>query len=152
MATGYGRRVRRLMVDFVAGKTPTAPTAWYISLHTTNPGDDGQGGGEPTLGTGGYARKQFAGGSSDWTAAPNPSNDAAAVSANSGSQSFATSTAAWSTGATNLTHFGVWDSATLTAEANFIGRGSLTTPQAVNASGITITIATSAIHFDCISA
>jgi len=150
MATGYGKRVRRTMVDFVAGKAPTAPANWYQALSTANPGDDGASLAEPTS-TGGYTRSadMTSGG---WTAAPDPSNDAAAVSANSGTVSFPESTAAWSTGATNLTHFATFTSSTLSTEAVYVGRGSLNNPTAVNSSGVTLTFAAAALTYTCISA
>jgi hypothetical protein len=153
MAVGIGRRLRNNMMNGAFGKTPfTMPSSWFISLHTTNPGDDGQGGGEPTS-TGGYARVQVL--ASGWNALSNtpppPSNDAASSITNNGVINFPTSSAAWSTGATNLTHIGVWDSSTLTAEANFIGRVALTTPQAVNAANITISIANTALAMTGIS-
>jgi len=147
MATGYGRRVRRLQQDFVSGKAPTAPAAWYLAASTANPGDDGAGLAEPSA-TGGYVRKQMAGGAADWTAAPNPSNDAAAVAANANIINFAVSSAAWSTGATNITYIAIFDSATLTAEANYIGRAILSTPQAVNSAGVTLSIAVGALTFN----
>lgn len=147
MATGPGRRVRRLQQDFVAGKAPTAPAAWYLAASTANPGDDGAGLAEPTA-TGGYVRKQLTGGSADWTASPNPSNDAAAVMANANIINFATSSAAWSTGATNITYIALFDHPTNTAEANYIGRFLLTTPQAVNAASVTLTIAVGALVFN----
>ena len=67
MATGYGKRVRRLMVDFVAGKAPTAPANWFVGLSTANPGDANAGLAEPTS-TGSYARTADML-SSGWTAA-----------------------------------------------------------------------------------
>lgn len=154
MAVGIGRRLRNNMMNAAFGKTPaTMPASWFLSLHTTNPNDDGQGGGEPTIGTGAYARKQLL--AADWNALSNtpppPANDAASAITNNGIVNFATSSAAWSTGATNLTHVGIWDSATLTAEANFIGRVALTTPQAVNAASITISIANTALSLTGIS-
>lgn len=143
MATGYGRRVRRLQQDFVSGKAPTAPAAWYLAASTANPGDDASGLAEPTA-TGGYVRKQMPT-AADWTAAPNPSNDAAAVAANANIINFAASSAAWSTGATNITYLAIFDHPTNTAEANYIGRAILATPQAVNSSGVTLSIAIGAL-------
>lgn len=149
MATGYGRRVRRTMVDFCAGKAPTAPTNWYTRLSTANPADDGSGIAEPTS-TGGYTNAADLT-STNWTAAPNPSNDAAAVSANGAAISFPVSTAAWSTGATTLAFWFMSLSTTSTTEANYIGRGSVTNPVAVNTSGVTLSFAIAALSFTCIS-
>lgn len=150
MATGYGRRVRRTMVDFCAGKAPTAPTNWYTRLSTANPADDGSGIAEPTAGTGSYANAPDLT-STNWTAAPNPSNDAAAVSANGAAITFPTSTAAWSTGATTLAFWFMSLSTTSTTEANYIGRGSVTNPVAVNTTGVTLSFAIAALSFTCIS-
>jgi hypothetical protein len=141
------------MMNAAFGKTPaTMPTAWWLSLHTTNPGDDGQGGGEPTA-TGSYARVQVlaAGWNGLTNTPPPPANDAASIIDNVGIVNFPASSAAWSTGATNLTHVGIWDSSSATAEANFIGRVALTTPQAVNAAGITLSIAAGALDITGIS-
>jgi hypothetical protein len=79
----------------------------YLSLHTGAPGEDGQAGNEAT-GTG-YVRKSIAAG--DWDAAT------ALVT-------MATAGGDWSAGA-DFTHFGLWDHASNTAEANFIGWGAL---------------------------
>ena len=126
MATGYGRLIRRKMIDFVNGKAPTAPTAWYVSLHTADPGDDGQTANEVT-GTG-YARKQLTGGAADWAAASGAVGAAQAAS-NGVAVTFAAAGGSWAGGA-NVTHFGIWDHVSNTAEANFIGRGTVTPAQA----------------------
>lgn len=150
MATGYGKRVRRTMVDFCAGKAPTAPANWYTRLSTAQPQDAGGGIAEPTS-TGGYlATADLT--STNWTAAPDPSVDAAAVSANGVAITFPVSTAAWSTGATTLAFwFMSTGSSTSTTEANYIGRGNVTNPVAVNTSGVTLSFAIAALSFTCIS-
>lgn len=150
MATGYGRRVRRTMVDYVAAKgSNPSPTNWFPRLSTANPADDASGIAEPTA-TGGYTNAPDVT-SANWTAAPNPSNDAAAVSANAAAITFPVSTAAWSTGATTLAFWFMSMSATSTTEANYIGRGSVTNPVAVNTSGVTLSFAIAALSFTCIS-
>lgn len=156
MAVGYGRRVRRLVVDFVAGKAPSPPTAWYVglALSSTNPADDASGlaAGEPTIGTGAYARSTSIGTTSaNWTAAPLPAADASTISANAVAVAFTASSAAWSTGAGVLGFFFLSDSTTLQTEATYIGRGSFTPTTAVNASGITLSFAIGQLSMTAIS-
>jgi len=139
-ATGYGRRVRLDMTKYVLNQTPaSAPTTWFASLATGNPNDDGQYSGsdlEPTIGTNGYARASIT-----WNTATQPSLDAAVVATNSGALSFTSSGGGFSTGATNLTHVGIWTTNNTRTEAVFIGRAAISVPQAVNAAGITLTMA-----------
>lgn len=144
MATGLGRRMRGHAINWVFNKTATQPASTYhISAHTADPGDDGQTANEPS-GTGSYARISVA--ASALTAASTSGTLGAPNNVENTSQvSFPASTAAWSTAANNITHFGVWDHATNTAEANFIGRGSISNPTAVNASGITLSFAAGAL-------
>ena len=147
MATGWGRQVR---VDFQKLATQVATTKTYTtpfaSLSTANPGDDGQSNAEPTS-TGSYAAQAIT-----WNTISTPSNDAAAVASNSATISW-TSTAAFSTGATVLSHVGIWNSSSTRTEAAFLGRASITGGGfAVNASGITLSIAASGLTMNCISA
>lgn len=152
MATGWSAEVRRdfqrLATQVATTKTYTTP---FAGLCTTNPLDDASGvtasGTEPSS-TGGYARQAIT-----WTAPPLPANDAAAVAANSAAISW-TSSAAFSTGATTLTHVSLWNTSTLATvtAAAFLGRAAISVPQAVNASGITLTIAIAGLTMNCISA
>ena len=142
MALGHGRRIRRLAVDAAVGKTVTFPTTVWLSLHTANPGDDGQTSGEVTTTTSGYARQQVT--AANWTAAPNPTNDNPAVSASAVSVTFGPSSgvnASWGT----ITHVGLWDSSSATAEANYIGRAAVTPNQVVNGTGQSVSFAIGAI-------
>jgi hypothetical protein len=147
MATGWGREVRRdfqrLATQVATTKTYTTP---FASLSTANPNDDGQSNAEPTA-TNGYAAQAIS-----WTAPPLPTNDAAAIAANSAAISWTSSGGAFSTGATNLTHVGIWNHVTTRTEAAFLGRAAIAVPQAVNAAGITLTIAIGALSMGCISA
>jgi hypothetical protein len=95
--------------------------------------------GEPTS-TGSYARIVIPNNLLNWTAATaaQPS-----VSASAAIWSFAASSAAWSTGATNLVQAFLADASTL-AGGNVIAYGALGTPQAVNASSITLSFASAA--------
>jgi hypothetical protein len=145
MAVGFGRRFRNNIMNWAFGKTPATTPAGvvYLSLHTTNPGDDGQGGGEPTF-TNGYARVAMA--AADWNALSNtpppPANDAASAITNANNINFGPSSGgAFSSGATPLTYLGIWTASTGTTESLYIGRVQLTSGQVVNAAGITVTIA-----------
>lgn len=97
----------------------------YIGLKTADPTDDNSGGTEPVDPTGAYERITSIAG--DWEAA------AAGAIQNSEIQEFAESSAAWSTGATPLTHFIIMDAIT---GGNMLAHGSLTTPRTVNAAGV----------------
>lgn len=96
--------------------------------------------GEPTA-TGSYARIVVPNNLINWTAATAASPS---VSASAAAFSFAASTAAWSTGSTNLIQAFLADVSTL-AGGNVIAFGALGTPQAVNASGITLSFASAAL-------
>lgn len=147
MATGWGRQVR---LDFQRVATQNATTKTYTtpfaSLSTANPNDDGQSNAEPTS-TGGYAAQSIS-----WTAPTQPANDASCVASNSVAISWGPSGAAWSTGATNLTHVGIWNNVTTRTETAFLGRAAIAVPQAVNAAGVTLTIAIGGLVMGCISA
>lgn len=124
----FGDYAENKILELIVGKTAFATPTCYIGLKTADPTDDNSGGTEPTDPTGGYTRKATAGG--DWNAA------AAGAIDNGNALSFAVSTAAWSTGATPLTHFILMDAST---GGNMLGHGTLTTSRTVNASGITLT-------------
>lgn len=141
---GYGRRIRRIALDWVAGVTsplPAAPTALYCGLSTADPGDAAAGIAEPTIGTGAYARATIGITQTNWTPAPNPTAGSPAVSANANTVSFPASSAPWSTGPTTLTHFFISDSTTAVTEAAFVARGALSPTTTVNAIGITLSFA-----------
>ena len=121
MSTGFGKRQIRSMINWAAGKVPADTDAgvWWVSLHTGDPGDDGQTANEAT-GTG-YARVATT--AATWgvatDATPSVMSSILAVV-------FPTAGGDWSAAA-NQTHFGLWNSLTLTTEAAYIGRGILTT-------------------------
>ena len=117
---------------------------WYIGLTTQAVSGATQANvlsGEPTS-SGSYARIVVPNNLINWTAATYASPTATIASA--ATFSFPASTAAWSTGATNLIQVFLADSSTL-AGGNVFGYGALTTPQAVNASGITLSFASTAL-------
>ena len=97
----------------------------YIGLKTADPLDDNSAGTEPTDPTGAYERIESI--PADWEAAANGAIQ------NDEIQEFAESSAAWSTGATPLTHFIIMDAVT---GGNMLAHGSLTTPRTVNAAGV----------------
>jgi hypothetical protein len=117
---------------------------WYIGLTTQAVSGATQANvlsNEPSS-TGGYARIVVPNIAANWSAATYSSPTATTASA--ATFSFAQSTAAWSTGSTNLIQVFLADSSTL-AGGNVFGYGALTTPQAVNASGITLSFASTAL-------
>lgn len=142
MATGWGRRIRVEQQKVPTGQTPTAETAANIrcSLSTANPNDDGQSNAEPTV-TNGYARQTLA--YNTLTVYTSVTNDTASNATNSALITFGPSSGgAFSTGATPLSHLGIWNHATNTAEVNYCGRGAIAGGGfAVSAAGISITFA-----------
>jgi len=127
MAGTFGDYAEKAILDHITGKTSfTMPTV-YVGLKTADPTDDNSGGTEPTAATGGYARIVTSGAS--WDAA----TLGAGVTANATALSFSISTAAWSTGATELTHFILMDAATA---GNMLAHADLTVARAVNAADI----------------
>lgn len=123
MSTGLGQTFRSSILNYIfRGATSPALSTVFISLHTGDPGDDGQAGNE-TSGTN-YARVSVstAGGTNfNATTSANPS-----VLTNATAIAFSTAgSGGWSGGTTPLTHWGAWNSSTLTGTANYIGRGSI---------------------------
>ena len=121
MATGFGKRQIRSMINWAAGKVPADTDAgvWFVSLHTGDPGDDGQTANEAT-GTG-YARVSVL--AADFNVATDATPS---VLDNVNAITFPTAGGDWSTAA-NQTHFGLWNTLAGTPEADYIGRGLLTT-------------------------
>jgi hypothetical protein len=154
MASGWGREVRRAFQNIAtsnaAGKTFTTP---FAGLDTTAVvSDDASGivaGTTEPSSSNGYARQSIS-----WTAPPLPAADAAAIAANSGAISWTSSGGGFSTGATTLKSVTLWNTSTLATvtEAAFLGRAPIAVPQAVNAAGITLTIAIGGLSMGCISA
>ncbi len=121
MASGWGKRVQKEMQNHVMGKAPDTTPAGivWVSLHTGDPGDDGQAVNE-AVGIG-YARVSMV--AADW----NPATDAQpTVTSNLNAATFADAGGDWS-GAAPMTHFGLWTHPTDSAEADYVGRALLTT-------------------------
>lgn len=125
MAKGIGKRQRASMLNWILGKTPADTEAGilWVALHEGDPGDDGQSG---TEGNGtGYARVSAV--ATDWNAATDASPS---VSDNANAVTFPTAGGDWNSG-NDFTHYSLWASLSGATEADFVGRGELTTPQPV---------------------
>ena len=118
------------ILDHLFGKGVYNPPTIYIGLSTADPLDDESGLAEPVDPTGGYTRIATAG--ADWDVSADGATANAAILA------FAESTAAWSTGATPLTHFALFDADT---DGNMLAHGDLTVAREVNESGKTLRFA-----------
>jgi hypothetical protein len=133
----------KLLSCYFGATAYAAPATWYIGLSTQAVSGATQTNvlsGEPSA-TGSYARIVVTNNTSNFPASSgfNP-----ATTASGAIFSFPASTAAWSTGATNLIQVFIADASTLGA-GNVMGFGALTTPQAVNAGGITLSFALGAL-------
>jgi hypothetical protein len=128
---GFGQTTRADILNFgfkgtaFTGKAFNAAGVYYISLHTADPGADGQTSNEVSGGS--YAAKSTA--ASDWSTAT--AADPAETN-NSNAITFVTATGSWGT----VTHAGIWNHPTTRGTANFVGRGALSASQAI-ASGNT---------------
>ena len=117
----FGKELCRQLMNTVFGKTPAyaAPANYYVSLHTGDPGEDGQTANEAT--GAGYARVSTL--PADW----NPSTLAdPALLDNLNAVTFAqcTEAAGWSAGA-NMTYAGLWRTLAGTVEADYLGTALL---------------------------
>lgn len=90
---------------------PTRPTAWYLALHTADPGETGATG---ELSGNGYARQSI---TVNTTANPNTCPEAQTT--------FGPATASWGT----VSHFSIWDAV---SAGNCLVKGALTASKAVN--------------------
>jgi len=103
----------------------------YLSLSEADLTEDASGNDEPDS-TGSYARALIEPADMDDAAVADP-----ATITNVNEIEFAESTAAWSSGAGALTHWGIWDAL---AAGNCILHGDLTVSRVVDAAGITLKI------------
>jgi hypothetical protein len=138
MAEGLGKRQIASMLNWVFGKTPTNTPSGivWVALFVGDPGADGQSGAEGS-GTG-YARVATV--ATDWNAATDATPS---VVDNANPITFPAAGGDWNAAA-NFTHFALFDHVTNTVEANYIGRGALTTAQPV-LSGQTATFPAAAL-------
>lgn len=115
-------------------KVPNRLTVWSTDYVTGNAGATRGGGGEPTIGTGAYARKSVA--NADWAAA---ATNASGRRRTCAQESFAQSSAAWSN--PNVIGYGIVTSASAAAGiaygfANFDDASTVV----VNATGIVLQV------------
>jgi hypothetical protein len=150
--TGWTRRYRVETQKFAVLNTGTAVTSMFAGLDTNASVNDDMGNvvagtTEPTS-SNGYARNAVT-----WATPAAGALDAAVNALNSIALTWTSSGGAFSTGGTTLKVLTLWNTSTLatTTEAAGCGRATITTPQAVNASGITLTIAISGLSMGCIS-
>jgi hypothetical protein len=135
MAKGLGKKRHGILLDSIFKTLANI----YVSLHTGDPGSDGQAGNEAT--GSGYARATTA--PADW----NIATDAVpAVTDNANDIVFPTALGDWSGGA-DFTHVGLWTTLAGTTEAEYIGRGLLTTAKPVT-NGDTAQIAAGALDIE----
>jgi len=120
----FSNQLENEMLDHVFNGTYTAPDT-YIGLSTADVLDDASGNSEPAGGS--YARKQIL--PAGWNNAASRSID------NNGVITFDQATASWGT----VTHWGIWNHLSNTAEANLLAHGSLSQSQAVE-NGNTVSI------------
>lgn len=128
MSHGLGRTKRAAILDnLFNGAALTAESAWHCSLHTGDPGPDGQTANEVGGGVG-YARVNVG---SNWSAATaaEPS-----VTDNEADITFPAATGSWGT----ITFASIWNHASATAAANFICRVALTPSQAIATGNVAV--------------
>jgi len=134
--------MRKAQMDwFFGGATPTPPTNIWVSFHTGDPLDDGSAANEAS--GGGYARVNYALGTTNWNAGTTPSNDAASIVTNKVAIVSPTSSGAWSS-SSPMTFFGLWS---LVTAGTFYGRGPVSPGQVISATGQFITIPIGSAQF-----
>jgi len=92
---------------------------------------------------GGYARVNYALGTTNWNAGTTPSNDAASIVTNKVAIVSPTSSGAWSS-SSPMTFFGLWS---LVTAGTFYGRGPVSPGQVISATGQFITIPIGSAQF-----
>lgn len=108
---------------FSSGSIITRPTAWYMSLHTADPGDTGT----SEVAAASYVRESLGTG---FTAIPS-----GGVATNLAAVTFDTPLTSWGT----ITHFGVW---TASSGGTLLTYGALTSPSSIVAGiGVVLTFA-----------
>jgi len=114
----YSNILRRDVQRHIWGKAGSLPlgTNFWVTLSTADPGQNGQSIAEPV--GNGYAAVATV--PADWS---DPSLANPSVMNNANIVDFGTATGPWGL----LTHYAVWNHATLRAEANFMGQKALTT-------------------------
>lgn len=112
-----------LLLNFLLNTSAvTRPTAWFVQLHMSDPGETGTSGTQPAIIAGDYDRKSL-GASGMTTATAGTCSNPAAVSW----------TAAGTAATYTFTHVSIWDAVT---GGNFLMRGALAIPETVAANGV----------------
>ena len=107
----FGDFLEDELLDHVLGNAAyTAPANVYVSLSTADPTDDASGNAEPVGGS--YARVTVANNATNWPAS------SSGAKANGTAVQFPTATGSWGT----VTHFAIWDAATV---GNMLMHGAL---------------------------
>lgn len=148
--TGWSTRKRALMQNYATNTSPTAATTIYAGLDTqTAVPDDAATIAEPTS-SNGYQRVTI----TTWNSSSTPSANAAATTSNNTVLNWTSSGGGFSTGATTLKSITLWNSNVLSnvALSFFEGWAPIAVPQAVNATGITLTVANGGLVMGLISA
>lgn len=139
---GFGNTFKKDLQQFIFRGTSlpnslatSLPVGLHVSLHTGDPGVDGQTANEVSGGS--YARVSKPQGTTDWTTATtaNPS-----VISNATVVTFTTASGSWGL----VTYFAIWQHATGTAITNFIGGQALTASQTIG-TGNTASFAVNAL-------
>lgn len=138
--SGLGQTFRRGVYDYLFRNqtTPIGTTNYYISLHTGDPGVDGQTANEVSTSGTAYARQTIAIASGGWSAATSAQPS---VITNAAVITYATATGA---GFGTITFFGIWKTVSGTATTDFVGSGPVSPSQAV-AAGNTASFAIGAL-------
>lgn len=110
----------------ISGKCINSAGIFYISLHTGDPGVDGQSGNEVSTSGTAYAAKLTA--ASDWTTAT-----AASPTTETSNATVLSFVQATGSGFGTVTYAGLWNHLTTRAAANFLGAKALDASQAIAA-------------------
>lgn len=137
--TNYG--LQAILTNILGNSASAAtPATYYLALSTTSPAQ-AKGSGtfwnftEPTAGTGAYARLSITNNTTNFTAIASEPTSGYSIQ-NNVTFTMATSTAAWSTGATPLVAGGLWDAS---SGGNLWAYGSLSPTVTVNQAGVAVT-------------
>lgn len=142
--SGLGQTFRTNVLNYVlrGGTAPGRVATYYVSLHTGDPGVDGQTANEVSPTGTAYTRQAIAS-TTGWTVPGSPATPYAL--SNSAVITFPAATGA---GYGTVTYFGIWNAGPAAsgnnAAANYVGGGQLTSSQVIN-TGNTATIAIGAL-------
>jgi hypothetical protein len=126
--TALTNNSENLLLNFlfrnVTNSPIAAPTAWYVALHSGDPGETGAT--AELANANGYARQQV----TFSVPSSGSCNNAGTTSANGAALTFTSSGSAWGT----VSHISVWDSGSYGA-GNALIKGSLSSPVAMGNAG-----------------